>query len=81
MRYTPAQVRKAAVAVVGAAAEAASVGLIPAPYDKYGTVVVALATALGVYQVPNGVAPISPRSVVGLPYEPVEEPPADETDQ
>lgn len=79
MSYKPAQLAKFGVALVGLAAQGVDAGLVPAHYQPYGAVVVALATALGVYQVRNATAPISPRSVAGLPYEPVEEPPADDT--
>lgn len=47
------QVRKYAVAVVGVLVQVVSAGVLPDEYQPWGAVVVALATALGVYQVPN----------------------------
>ena len=45
--------RKALVAVAGLAGQALVLGLIPAPYDKYVSVILAALTALGVYAAPN----------------------------
>jgi hypothetical protein len=45
--------RKFGVGLLGALATAAAAGLVPAPYDRWAPVVIALATALGVYAVPN----------------------------
>lgn len=45
--------RKAGVAVVGGLAEALSLGLLPEPWSKWAAVIVAAATAAGVYGVGN----------------------------
>ena len=47
------QVRKYAVAVIGVLVQVASAGVLPEKYQPWAAVVVALATALGVYHVPN----------------------------
>lgn len=61
MKYRASELKKVGIALIGAAAEAVSLGLVPPPYDKYGTVVISLATALGVFAAQN-VGPVSPRS-------------------
>lgn len=43
--------RKTGMAVLGILAQVAALGLLPAPYDKWAPVIVAIATALGVYAV------------------------------
>lgn len=48
-----APVRKAAVAILGVVAQVAALGLLPESWKPWGVVVVAAATAAGVYQVPN----------------------------
>ncbi len=48
-----APVRKAAVAALGLAAQVAALGLLPEAWKPWGVVIVAAATAAGVYQVPN----------------------------
>lgn len=48
-----APVRKAAVAVLGVAAQVAALGLLPEAWKPWAAVVIAVATAEGVYQVPN----------------------------
>lgn len=53
MMNDPATARKFITALIGAAAVAVSVGLLPAEYNDYVTVVIAFATSLGVYAVPN----------------------------
>ena len=53
-----AKVRKLVVAGIGALAQAVAAGLLPAKYEAWGAVILALATALGVYAVPN--APTAP---------------------
>ena len=45
--------RKALVAVLGIAVQAVQYGVIPQQYQAWGAVVLALATALGVYVTPN----------------------------
>lgn len=50
---TLATIRKFLVAAIGAALEAVNAGLVPAAYAHWVAVVVAVATALGVYAVPN----------------------------
>lgn len=74
MTYSPAEVRKLLIALTGALAQAADAGLVPETYKPYVSVALALATAYGVYQVPNAVGPVSPRSVDGQDYQPVEQP-------
>ena len=49
--------RKWGIAVVGVLAQAAASGLLPEQYQPWGAVVIALATALGVYGVRNHPAP------------------------
>jgi hypothetical protein len=78
MTLTLAQVRKFLVALVAAAAQAINLGLVPDRYKPYVGVAVALLGALGVYAVPNGDGPISPRSNEGDEYEPIDEPPAED---
>jgi hypothetical protein len=51
-----ARVRKALVALLGAAAEVASNSALPQKYQAWASVVIALAVAVGVYQIPNAVA-------------------------
>lgn len=56
--YTPAQIRKALVAVAGVVATIITVALaqgdvIPEGWVKWATLVVSAATALGVYAMPN----------------------------
>lgn len=48
-----ARYRKAIAAVIGAIVQAAALGLLPHPYDKWVPVLVMAATAAGVYAVPN----------------------------
>ena len=48
-----AAVRKAAIAVVAAVGEAASLGLLPDPWSKYAAVLLAGAASYGVWKVPN----------------------------
>jgi hypothetical protein len=43
--------RKTGMAVLGILAQVAALGLLPAPYDKWAPIIVAIATALGVYAV------------------------------
>lgn len=45
--------RKLIVALVGALSQALALGLLPAPGDHWAAVVIALATAAGVYATPN----------------------------
>jgi hypothetical protein len=78
MTYSPAEVRKLVVALVGALGQAVDAGLVPAQYKPYVSVVLAFATAYGVYAVPNGTGAVSPRSAENDDYEPIEEPPAEE---
>lgn len=52
-----ARTRKALVAVAGVAAQAVALGVLPQQWQLWGAVVVALATALGVYVAPNAPAP------------------------
>lgn len=51
------QSRKWGLALLGVALQAVSAGVLPEKYQPWGAVVVALATALGVYHVPNAAAP------------------------
>jgi hypothetical protein len=57
MKGSPAQfwsyARKAGVAVVGLIAVALAMGLLPDPWDKVATAILAVATYYGVYKVPN----------------------------
>lgn len=48
------EARKAAVAVAGVAAQAIALGVLSGRALDYATAVVSVATALGVYAVPNG---------------------------
>ena len=48
-----AQIRKAAVAAVGLLAEALNAGLVHGTAARWAAVVIAAATAAGVYGVPN----------------------------
>lgn len=50
---TIASVRKAIAAVIGVLAQVAAVGALPEEWAPWGAVVIAVATALGVYAVPN----------------------------
>jgi len=43
--------RKTGMAVLGILAQVAALGLLPAPYDRWAPIIVAIATALGVYAV------------------------------
>lgn len=43
--------RKTGMAVLGIIAQVAALGLLPPPYDRWAPVIVAVATALGVYAV------------------------------
>ncbi len=45
--------RKWGIALIGAAAQLVAAGLLPDNLKPWGAVVLALATALGVYAVPN----------------------------
>lgn len=57
------KIRKALVAVLGAAAEAVTLNLLPTNVARWVGIAIAAATALGVYGVPNasGVAgPVPP---------------------
>lgn len=45
--------RKAVVALVGVVAQAVNLGLLPEQWQEWAAVVIALATAVGVYQAPN----------------------------
>lgn len=48
-----ARARKAVVGLVGLAAQVVAAGAVPERYQGWGAAVIALATALGVYAVPN----------------------------
>ena len=48
-----AEFRKGLIAALGALAVISSMGILPAPWDKYVAAVLALASALGVTLVPN----------------------------
>ena len=54
---TFANVRKFALAALGGLAQVAAAGLLPEQYRPWATVVLAVATALGVYAVPNAPLP------------------------
>jgi hypothetical protein len=45
--------RKTGIAVLGIAATLATEGLLPAPWDRWGPVAVAVAVALGVHVTPD----------------------------
>ena len=47
------EARKTGVTILGIVAAVASQGMLPDPEAKWAAVIVALATALGVYHVPN----------------------------
>lgn len=49
-----AQVRKALVALAGAVAQVVALGVVHGQALHWATVVIAVATVLGVHQVPNG---------------------------
>jgi len=51
---TLSEIRKAAVALVGAVAQGISLGFLHGTALHYAQIVVAVATLLGVYVVPNG---------------------------
>lgn len=57
-----ARYRKAAVAVAGVLGQVLAAGVLPPTWQPWAAVALALATALGVYQVPNAPqrAPLSP---------------------
>lgn len=55
-KITLSEVRKAAVAICGATAEGLSLGLLHGNLETIATTVLAVATALGVYVVPNKAA-------------------------
>jgi hypothetical protein len=57
-KYEPPQVYKALVALATAISEALALGLVPAPYDKWAVVTLAVLGAYGVFRVPN--APLEP---------------------
>jgi hypothetical protein len=47
------QSRKALVAALGALASLVALGVLPSPYQEIAVALVAVATSLGVYSVPN----------------------------
>lgn len=53
----PAEIRKAAVAVLGLIAQAVALGVLTGVPLHWAQVVLAAATAAGVYQVPNAPKP------------------------
>ena len=53
MKITAGQVRKAIVALLGAVATAITQGLIEGTAAKWASIIIILATGLGVYIVPN----------------------------
>lgn len=48
-----ARTRKSLVAVAGALASLAALGILPSPYQEIAVALVAVATAAGVFAVPN----------------------------
>lgn len=65
-----AELRKTLVAVLGVAATLLAAGLIPPPAAHIVSIVLAAATALGVYAVPNGrprIVDTGPGSVTDAP--------------
>jgi len=56
---TVSRIRKALVAVAGVVAQAVALGVLPPAWQPWGAVLVALATALGVYATPNSPAATS----------------------
>lgn len=69
-----AKVRKAVVAVAGAAAQLVALGLVPAAYLPYVSAGLAVLAAIGVYVVPNS-TPVAPAVPADVPTPPA--PPAD----
>lgn len=62
--------RKALVAAIGCASTIATMGAIPAPYDRYVALGVAIATAVLTYVIPNveqAVRDNLPEDVAGIP--------------
>jgi len=55
MRHYLAEARKALAAVAGFAATAVASGVLPPRQASWAVVIIALATAAGVYSVPNAV--------------------------
>lgn len=68
MTYTVKSLGKAIAGVIGVAAGAVSLGLIPHPFDYVVTSLIGIATALGIYTVPYvPVKPVDPPAVVVPP--------------
>lgn len=61
-----ARYRKALIAAAGLIAQIIAAGAVPAPYDKWAAVVLALLVAAGVYQVPNDHRPAAARPLRDL---------------
>lgn len=56
MKFKPAEVRKALVAVATLITQALGMSLIPSPYDKYALLVLGALGAYGVFKLPNKAA-------------------------
>ena len=61
---TLARASKLLVALLGVVAQVAANPLVPAKYQAIAAAIIALATALGVYAVPNAPAAIAPAAPV-----------------
>ena len=61
---TLARASKLLVALLGVVAQVAANPLVPARYQAIAAAIIALATALGVYAVPNAPAAIAPAPAV-----------------
>lgn len=78
LHYTVGQVQKFLVGLAGLGGQMVNAGVVPEAWKPWVSVALAAVTAAGVYAVPNADGQLSPRSAEGDPYEPVEEPPADD---
>lgn len=81
MNLNLAQIRKTLVGLAGALATAVAGGFIPAPYDKWASIAMAVLTALGVYQVPNAETSTADDTTGELDGTVVAEDPADDAGQ
>ena len=70
MKFSFANVRKFIAALVGVAAEAADAGLVHGTAAHIIAVAVAVATAVGVFVVPNSAKPATPPNTPATPAAP-----------